>query len=201
MIKYLHLDCEMGGRDLKYSLLTAAFIVTTEDFNIQDRLYLEVKPDDGNYIVSGQGMSVNKIDLIHHDKVAVPYKEAKPLLYKFLRQHSAGIVNGAITPNWMPCRLTPVGHGVKGDIAHLIDKLISEGSWEQFCTYHYMDTSVVLQYLRAIGKMPHDTDGSIQALAEYFGIHTPAVAKWHDAMFDTEMTMQVFQKMVELGKA
>lgn len=188
MIKYLHLDCEMGGRELKYSLLTAAFIVTTEDFNIQDRLYLEVHPDDGDYIVSGQGMSVNKIDLARHNKTAMFYKEAKPLLYKFLKKHGDTI------------RLTPVGHGVKGDIAHLIKNLISEGSWEQFCTYHYIDTSVVLQYLRAIGKMPHDSDGSIQALAEHFGIHTPAVAKWHDAMFDTEMTMQVFRKMIELGK-
>ena len=185
------MDCEMGGRELKYSLLTAAFIVTTEDFNIQDRLYLEVKPEDGDYIVSGQGMAINKIDLQAHDRNAWPYKMAKGTLYNFLKKYSA---NGVST------RLTPVGHGVKGDIAHLIKNLISEGSWEQFCTYHYMDTSVVLQYLRAIGKMPHDTDGSVQALATYFGIHTPAIAKWHDAMFDAEMTMQVYKKMVELGK-
>jgi len=187
MIKYLHLDCEMGGRDLKYSLLTAAFIVTDDQFKVLGSVYLKVKPDDGDYIVSGQGMLVNKINLQEHDRVALPYKQAKPLLYDFLKAHGAG------------CRLTPVGHGVKGDIQHILDKLISEGSWEQFCTYHYIDTSVVLQFLRACGKMPQDTDGSVQALAKYFGCNI-LPEKLHDALYDAELTSLVYKHMVNLGK-
>ena len=188
------MDCEMGGRELKYSLLTAYFMVTDNKFNVLGDLYLAVKPDDGNYVVSGQGMGVNKINLQEHDKIAIPYKEAKPLLYNFLKQHGA---NGADN------RLTPVGHGVKGDIGHVIARLISEGSWEQFCTYHYIDTSVVLQYLRVIGKMPEDADGSVSALAKYFGadkLDIGEYANYHDARFDTQMTMRVFQKFVALGK-
>jgi len=193
----------MGGRELKYSLLTAYFMVTDEEFKILGDLYLEVKPDDGDYLVSGQGMSVNKINLQQHDAVALPYKQAKPLLYAFLRHHSAGIVNGAVTPNWMPVRLTPVGHGVKGDIEHVIDKLISFGSWEQFCTYHYIDTSVCLQFLRVTGKIPKDTDGSIEALVRYFDVEPKGIGEYtnyHNARFDTQMTAEVFRKMVELGK-
>lgn len=185
-MKYLFLDCEMGGRELKYSLLTAYFLVTDEKFSPLGDLSLAVKPDDGVYVVSGQGMQVNKIDLAEHDKIAVPYKQAKPTLFQFLDKMSGF------------GRLTPVGHGVKGDIAHLINTLISEGSWEQHCTYHYIDTSVFLQILRAQGKMPMDCDGSITALADYFGIKGPTVPKWHDAKFDTQMTMRVFQKMLSL---
>lgn len=192
------MDCEMGGRELKYSLLTAYFMVTDAKFKVLGDLYLAVKPDDGDYIVSGQGMGVNKINLQAHDKIAISYKDAKPLLYHFLRKHSAGIVNGAVTPNWMPVRLTPVGHGVKGDINHVIARLISEGSWEQFCTYHYIDTSVVLQYLRAIGKMPEDGDGSVTALAEYFGIKIEG--EDHDCRVDTKKTLGVFQKFVAMGR-
>ncbi len=177
----------MGGRDLKYSLLTAYFLVTDERFQTLGELYLPVKPDDGVYIVGGQGMSVNKINLQEHDKIAKTYKETKPLLYKFLHNQS------------QMGRLTPVGHGVKGDINHLIDKLVSEGTWEQFCTYHYLDTSVVLQFLRAIHKMPQDEDGSIEALAKYFDIEIKG--DLHDARVDTVTTMKVFQKMVELGKS
>ncbi len=188
-MKYLHMDCEMGGRELKYSLLTAYFMVTDEKFNVLGDLSLVVKPDDGDYIVSGQGMSVNKINLQEHDKVAMPYKQAKPLLFNFLKAQSNG------------SHLTPVGHGVKGDIEFVLKYLISQGSWEQFCTYHYIDTSVVLQFLRAIGKMPMDTDGSVTALADYFGVKGPTVARWHDADFDTQMTMRVYQKMVELGRS
>jgi hypothetical protein len=142
-------------------------------------------------------MGINQINLQDHDKIAIPYKEAKPLLYEFLRRHSAGIVNGAITPNWMPIQLTPVGHGVKGDITHILANLISEGSWEQFCTYHYIDTSVFLQILRAQGKMPMDCDGSVGALAKYFKLDEQGVI-YHDAIMDTKVTAKIFQKMLEL---
>lgn len=175
----------MGGRELKYSLLTAYFMVTDENFKILGDLDLKIKPDDGVYVVSGQGMSVNKINLQEHDKVAMPYKQAKPLLYNFLKKYGE------------KSRLTPVGHGVKGDIAHILNTIASEGSWEQFCTYHYIDTSVVLQFLRACGKMPMDCDGSVEALGKYFDVsgETP---NYHEASFDTNQTALVFQKMIAL---
>jgi hypothetical protein len=180
------MDCEMGGRELKYSLLTSYFMVTDDKFNVLGELSLETKPDDGDYIVSGQGMDVNRINLIEHDKVAFPYKMAKPLLFNFLKRMSAGGL------------LTPVGHGVKGDIEHVIDKLISRGSWEQFCTYHYIDTSVVLQFLRACGKMPLDCDGSVGALAKYFGIETNG--ELHDASVDTKLQAAILEQFVKLGR-
>lgn len=190
-MKYLHLDAEMGGRELRYSLLTAYFHVTDQNFNKLGSLSLHLKPDNGDYIVSGQGMSVNKIDLIQHEASAITYKEAKPLLYKFLSEHSNNGKN----------KLTPVGHGVRGDIDHVIDKLISTGSWEQHCTYHYIDTSVVLQFLRACGKLPLHIDGSVTGLVEYFQLPLITKSDWHNAEFDTIMTMLVYQKMVELGKS
>lgn len=185
MIQYLHIDCEMGGREKKYSLLTAYLMVTDANHKVVDELSLAVKPDDGDYIVSGQGMAVNKINLQEHDKIAIPYKQAKTLLYNFLKKNAA---NGL---------LTPIGHGVKGDIEHVQDKLISEGSWHQFCTYHYIDTSVVLQFLRACGKMPYDCDGSVEALAKYFGLE--ASGNLHEASVDVKLTAEVFKKFVELG--
>lgn len=183
-LRYLILDAEMGGRELKYSLLTAYFIVTDDKFQKLGDLYLQVKSEDGVYIVSGQGMGVNQINLQEHDRVATSYKEAKPFLYDFLKKHSAD------------CRLTPIGHGVMGDIKHIQDKLISVGSWEQFCTYHYIDTSVVLQFLRACGKMPLDTDGSVEALAEYFNITIEG--DLHDARVDTMLTCKILEKFIEL---
>lgn len=188
-VRYLHLDCEMGGRDLNFSLLTAYFLVTDENFNKLDDLSLLLKPDDGTYILRGEGMEVNKINLQKHDKEAIAYKSAKPLLFNFLKK-------------WGP-KLIPVGHGVRGDISHIIDKLISEGSWNQFCTYHYIDTSVVLQFLRACGKMPMDCDGSVEALSKYFLIEPTDPGEYpcyHNAEYDTIMTMKIYQKMIELGK-
>ena len=187
MIKYCVIDAEMGGRDLKYSLLTAYFMVTDENFNVLGELDLKVKPDSSDYFLSAQGMEVNQIDLQAHDKLALPYKDAKPRLYNFLKQHSVGQ------------HLVPVGHAVKGDIAHVTQSLISEGSWHQFCTYHYIDTSVVLQFLRACGKMPLDTDGSVSALAKYFNIEIDE-EYLHTCKYDAMLTAKVFQAMINLGK-
>lgn len=184
-IKYLICDAEMGGRELQYSLLTSFFMVMDSDFNILGELYLQTKPDDGVYLISGQGMLINKINIQEHDKIAIPYKQARPLLYDFLKQMAGGK------------HLVVVGHGILGDISHFKKYLISEGSWNQFCSYHYVDTSVVLQFLRACGKMPRDTDGSVSALAIYFGIGIDG--KLHDCRYDVQLTAKVYQKMIELG--
>lgn len=176
----------MGGRELKFSLLSAYFLITDEDFRVLDQLFLNVKPDDGVYMLSGQGMNVNGINIQEHDKIAVPYKQAKPILFNFLKKNS---VDG---------RLTPVGHAVKGDISHVIQNLISEGSWEQFCTYHFIDTSVVLQFLRACGLMPLDCDGSVGALAEFMGIEYHG--KLHDPEVDSKITAQILKTFIYMVK-
>ncbi len=187
MIAYLFMDCEMGGRELKYSLLTTYFLATDDRFQKAGDLYLEVKPDDNTYIVSGQGMAVNKINLQEHDKRAICYRDAKTPFFLFMQEMYKKLG-----------RLTPVGHGVKGDIEHCIGRLTSQGSWEQFCTYHYIDTSVVLQYLRAIGKMPVDGDGSIKALADYFKIEV--VGEDHDCRVDTSKTLGVMREFIRVGR-
>ena len=191
-MKYLVIDTESGSRHVNSTLLTAYFLVVNTEFKPLGELYCRLKPEpNDHYIVDAQGLAVNKINLVEHDKVATTCKQAKPILYDFLKEHAA---NGQ--------RLTPLGHATKGDIRRITDNLISEGSWVQFCTYHFLDTSVILQYLRAIGKMPMDCDGSIEALTKYFGInqHAGDDAQFHDAKFDVQMTMRVFQEMVRIGK-
>lgn len=187
MISYLFMDCEMGGRELKYSLLTAYFLATDANFRKVGEFYIELKPDDGVYVLSGQGMSVNKINLQEHDKRAVAYKDAKGAFYAFL-----AVVYKKLG------RLTPIGHGVKGDIEHVIDRLCSRGTWEQFCTYHYVDTSVWLQILRIHGKMPEDCDGSIKALHDdHFKLKVDGAD--HDCRVDTMKTLGVVKEFVRLG--
>lgn len=183
MRKYLFLDGEFGGRELKFSLLTISFVIMDEQFNVIDELSINTKPDDGCYILSGQGMAVNGINIQTHDKIAIPYKNAKTLVYNFLKKNSTDT------------KLIPVGQGVRGDIGHLTDKLISEGSWEQFCTYHFIDTSVVLQFLRMCGKLPFDCDGSIEALVKFFD--PSKQFNFHDAREDCLATAFVLKKFIE----
>lgn len=187
-MKYCVIDTESGSRKPESSLLTAYFLIVDKDFNKIDSLHLILKPEtDCLYVVDAQGLAINGINIVEHDKIAITYKQAKPQLYDFLKKHS------------IDERLTPVGHAVKGDIRRIVENLISQGSWEQFCTYHFIDTSVVLQFLRACGKMSLDTDGSVEALSNYFDIKTDG--NLHDARTDTELTIEILKKFVEIGKS
>lgn len=161
MMTFLFLDSETGGLGLDKSLLTLCLeVLTQEDLMAGkkgDSLLLELKPDDEVYCLTAQGMKVNAIDLLEHDKQAISYTKGGELLYAFLYTHSLGARK----------ILTPVGHGVDGDIRHIQDKLISKKSWDKFCTHRYLDTSSVCKYLQAIGKLEASLTGSLESLKHY----------------------------------
>lgn len=189
MNKYVFFDNETGGIGLKYSLLTTYFTVTDENFIPIDSLDLTLKPDDGDYIVCGEAMRVNRIDLSTHDIGACTYKDAKPKLYDFLKRNSSA---GNI-------KLIPCGQGIRGDIEQIIDKLISKGSWETFCSYRVFDTSVFAQGLKIAGIFPKEVSGSLSSMADYFGIVYDKNIL-HTASGDTLVTIKVAQKLIGLIK-
>jgi hypothetical protein len=165
------------------SILSGYFAILDENFNLVEDLALQVKPDDGIYHVTGGAMAVNGINLIEHDKVAITYKAAKPLLYEFLWRNGRGE------------KLTPVGHGVKIDVDWTKEHLISEGSWETFVSYRTLCTSSAAQFLRAQGKIPKEVSGSLGSLASFLGL--PSV-QYHDAKNDTMQTVLVLQELLKL---
>ena len=140
MLKYLHLDCEMGGLELQHSLLTAYFLITDDKFNKLDELYLRVKSDDGNYFISADGMEINKIDIVQHNKIAISYKQARPILYGFLHQHGIGE------------KLIPIGQGIRFDLGFIWQYLISREMWETFVSYRYIDICSIYKFLQIFAR-------------------------------------------------
>ena len=184
---YIFLDCEMGSVDLDYSLLSAYFFVTNDNFEKVDELELLVMPDDGKFIVAGEAMGVNKIDLYAHSLKAKTYKEAGTILYKWLDKLTE---NGKV-------KFVPVGHGVTGDIKFVTKYLISRGSWEKFMSYRVLDTSSTCQFLKSCGMFPDDVSGSLTSLAQYFNIPVDE-NKTHDAKYDTVLTFEIFKALREV---
>jgi hypothetical protein len=190
---YISLDCEMGGIDLKYSLLSAYFVVLDDQFNPTQDLYLRLKPDDGDYIVCAEAMGVNKINLVEHDKLAIPYKEARAQLGPLLRNASN---NGAV-------KLRALGHGVSGDIRFVWDKIYDRKKWEAYVSYRNLDTATICQFLKDKGTLPTAIDGpegvsgSLMSLVRYFGIFYEE-ATLHDAKVDTLLTVEVYKRMLAL---
>lgn len=187
--KYLALDCEMGGIGLQYSLLTACFDLLDKDLNKVDRLYLQVKPDDGEYVLSARGMEVNGIDIVEHDKVAIPYKDAKSVLYAFLNQEGARTIEN---------KLIVIGHQAHGDVAQICDKVISNNSWNNFCAYRVIDTAGIAQFLILAGLLilsEENQGASLAALARHYGVkEQPKVG--HNAGDDVDITVGVLMGML-----
>ena len=182
-MKYLALDTETGGFE-GTSLLTAYFMVLNENFEELDNLYLEVKPDNDQYIVTGQALRVNGIDLKVHDSRAMTYKEAGTKLYSFLNGNS---VLGSI-------KLIPVGHNVVFDIMKIQECLMSKNTWNKFVSYRTLDTGTITRACIAAGLIPSEVSGSLSSVAEHFNINNSAA---HTADGDVLMTVQVLEQLLE----
>lgn len=182
-MKYIALDTETGGFE-GTSLLTAYFMVLDEEFNELDNLYLEVKPNDGLYVVTGQALNVNGIDLKIHDKRAITYKEAGTKLYNFLNGNS---LMGST-------KLIPVGHNVVFDIMKVHECLMNKETWNKFVSYRTLDTGTITRACIAAGIIPSDVSGSLTSIAEYFNLDSSAA---HTADGDVLMTVQVLEKLLE----
>jgi len=184
------LDTELGGIELKYSLLQAYFAALDENFTIVSELNLYLKPNDGDYIVCGQALGVNHIDLFKHDAIAITYDKARTALGTWLR---------TLYDNH-PQRFRAMGHGVAGDLRHIWDKIYARQKWENYVSYRTIDTSSVCQYLKDIGKLPQSDEalsGGLESLVKYFNIpHT--ADSLHDAKVDALLTAKVYQRMLLL---
>lgn len=185
---YLILDCETGGVDNSYSLLTAYFHLTNDKFEKIDDLSLFLKPDDKIYRICGQALNVNKINLVEHDKIAITYKEGGTLLYNFLNTYSK---DGAD-------KLTIVGHNVGYDRECVIRNLINRGTWDKFCSYRLRDTQTIACFLIDCGII-EDISGSLESLIKYFDIPCDE-NQLHNAKIDTLMTMAVYKELVKMMK-
>lgn len=183
---YITLDTETGGVTIDTSLLTVYFGILDKDMNLIDSLSLAIKPNENKpYVVTGQGLGVNKINLVEHDKIAITQSEAGGKLFTFLKKHSN---NGKV-------KLIPIGHNVNFDILHIYEHLLSKPHWDSFVSYRKLDTGMAAQLFKYFGIIPDDKSGSLEYLAERYGIDFGNRA--HTADGDALMCVEILKKMKE----
>jgi DNA polymerase III epsilon subunit-like protein len=179
---YIALDVETGGIGEDKSLLTAYLAILDQNLDVLDELDLLTKPDDGTYVVQGEALRINGIDLAKHDLAAMSCKDASTKLYEFLNKNNPG---GAI-------KLIPVGHNVAFDIKFLCAHTLSKKSWDKFCGYRTLDTGTISMFLMKTGKIP-EMSASLGSLAKYCGIEFEA----HTAKGDTLATVGVLREFLK----
>lgn len=182
----LWLDTETGGIGLDKSLLELGVLITDDELKpVGSSGIWYIKPDDGIYKCTAEALSINKINLVEHDKRAKPYKQVGKELYEYLHNCSVCLKE----------KLIPVGKNVDTDIQQVCDKLISRGSWENFCSYQKMDISSVVRFLQLQKKIPHLNKTSLSSLCDHFNIPTEGL---HSSIGDNLLGLEILKRLVQL---
>lgn len=151
MSKYLALDCETGGLE-GTSLLSLYCGVYDESFTLLDELELFLRPKDHIYHVTAEGLGINKIDLVEHEKKAIPYTEGGTLLYDFIEKHS--VVHNYFIPAGMDIR----------EIAHLrLDSWLNSWSGVPMLKIAALANGPNIEKLEPLG---HNVGGDIRLVKE-----------------------------------
>jgi DNA polymerase III epsilon subunit-like protein len=168
--RYIAFDTETGGFGLDKSLLEFAAVILDEELRQLDSLHLLLMPDDGNFVINKESLKVTQLNLIEHVAKAITYKEAKSILFSWLKNHEKG---------W----LIPIGKSYKTDIDQICDKIISRANWDIFVSHLGIDLDTVLRYeeLRT-GVSP-----------ESFALQSDKQGK-HTALEDVELTIKLLKK-------
>jgi hypothetical protein len=189
----LGIDTETTGVHTQSNLLSLNMSVVNIDTNsytytIEKTLDLNVKPI-GNHIewsVQAQALKVNGIDLYEHEKIAMPYDNAKHIIYDWLkdRHKEYGL-------------LTPFGNCVDGDINKIVSCVISLNSWSNFVDRRTIELITLGKTLQLLGKIPDTQSLSLSGVASHLKIQINDDLI-HTADYDVELGAQILCKYLQL---
>lgn len=183
---YIAYDTETGGIPDETSLLTAYFAILNKDFQLMSELDIAIKPDNDLYVVNAQGLGVNKINLVEHDKIALSQKEAASAIYDFLYR-----------ANPAKLKLIPIGHNVHYDTSKIIKNTLSKKSWDNFVGYRQLDTGTVALACQAVGLLGPDVTAGLESMCRHFNVINKGP---HTAKGDTWATVEVLIHLLNLMK-
>jgi DNA polymerase III alpha subunit (gram-positive type) len=185
--KYVVFDTETGGIEASTtSLLTAYFGILNAALEPIAELDMVLKPDNGVYAVTAGALNVNKIDLIKHDKEAIPYSQATIQLFKFLSEYSTGDKYN---------KLIPIAHNIPFDYSFVFDKLLEKHLWEENVGYRAIDTMGIALFLQLQGKLP---TYNLQLATVAKALNVQPIGDLHRAKTDALVCAEVLKKMLKL---
>jgi len=186
MNRYIAFDVESGGTTTDTSLLTAYFQVLDHELNAMDECNIIAKPNDGKYVITAQGMDVNKINIIEHDKIATSYSQCGQTLRSFLQKNS----------NSGKIKLISIGKNIEFDINFVTAHLLNRANWNYFVSYRSLEVTSLAMAAQISNKLPAGLSLSLGSLAAHFKIIVPGSA--HEAKYDTLITVEVLKKLMAL---
>ena len=181
-MKRLVIDTETTGLSPRFhkTLTVGLLLIDVEKSHLKilDQNHIFIKHD--HYNASPGAMSVNKIDLIQHNQIAIPPKKA------------CNQINNFIDKNVLH-EIPLVGHNIAFDKNFLNSLFDQANSFSKF--YHeHEDTMWIWRSLQKQNKVPQGRS-NLETVAGHFGID---YTRAHDAIADCKITAQVYHKMIRL---
>jgi DNA polymerase III alpha subunit (gram-positive type) len=183
--KYFLFDTETGGIRKEMSLLTLYGHILDDNLNILDTIDLKIKPDDGVYHVNAQGLEINKINIVEHDRIAKPLSEVKTRFKNYICGWS------------LNQKLTPIGHNVRFDVKFVKTHLLED--WDRYFDRRHIDTASIGKFLALSGIVPKLKTYSLSEMAQALMIDVNEDSR-HEAKFDADLTLNVLRNMTQLIK-
>ena len=183
--KYFLFDTETGGIRKEMSLLTLYGHILDDNLNILDTIDLKIKPDDGVYHVNAQGLEINRINIVEHDRIAKPLSEVKTRFQNYICGWS------------LNQKLTPIGHNVRFDVKFVKTHLLED--WDRYFDRRHIDTASVGKFLALSGIVPKLKTYSLSEMAQALMIEVNEDSR-HEAKFDADLTLNVLRNMTQLIK-
>ena len=182
-MKRLVIDTETTGLSPHFNktLTVGLLLIDVEKkfLNILDENHIFIKHE--NYNTTAKAMSVNKIDIIQHNQIAIsPFKACNK-------------INSFIDENGI--HETPLlGHNIHFDKGFL-NALFDQG--DALAKFHHQseDTMYIWRKLQQAGNVPFNLRANLQTLANFFKVD---YSKSHDALADCHVTAKVYHKMLTL---
>ena len=181
-MKRLVIDTETTGLSPRFNktLTVGLLLIDVERnfLNILDSNHIFIKHD--KYNATKGAMSVNKIDLIQHNQIAVPPQKACNQINNFIEKN--------VLHN-----IPLVGHNIQFDRGFL-NSLFDQGDTLNKFHHEHEDTMWIWRNLQKENKVPCGR-ANLGTVANYFGID---YTKAHDALADCEVTAQVYQNLLKI---
>ena len=183
-MKRLVIDTETSGLSADtHEMLTIGMLLIDVDkdkLDILEERHLLLKHD--KYNLSRSAMHINNINIVEHDKHAIPIKKVIQEINNFIEEYD---LKETIT----------IGHNFH------FDQRFIRTTFEKFgCSYPFSlekeDTRYIWEGLKKKGIIDPCKNAKLGTLAEHFDID---YSKAHDALADCKVTAQVYHKMLKLS--
>ncbi len=181
-MKRLVIDTETTGLSPRFNktLTVGLLLIDVEKthLNILDENHIFIKHD--SYNSSKAAMSVNKINLIQHNQIAIPPCKACNQINTFIEKN---------TLHEVPL----IGHNIIFDKGFL-NALFDQGDALSKFHHEHEDTMWIRRNLQKENKVPIGRS-NLGTVANHFGID---YEKAHDALADCKITAQIYHEMMKI---